>query len=188
MKLFILLISCAVFTITNTKINAVVSCKSDFCKAVKTGNYPLAEKMLKRNAKLANETINSDISVLNLAILDQDLSMVKLLIKYKADVNSRSVGGSTPLHAAARVGAANITKILLENSANIDSFDSEGYTPTMRAASLGKSGAVEILLEYKPNCSLRSENGTSLRSISRNKLTHEASKKLEEYLRTCQAS
>ncbi len=55
--------------------------------------------------------------------------MVKLLIKYGADINSFNSQGRTPLHNASASGYFDIVRYLLNTGANINVKDNDGDTP-----------------------------------------------------------
>ena len=58
------------------------------------------------------------------AILRNDVSMICLLLSYRADVNLRTVSGRTPVMYA----GMNILPLLLEKGADLNAGDNEGYT------------------------------------------------------------
>jgi ankyrin repeat protein len=65
-------------------------------------------------------------------------SLIKLLLKYKADVNARDMNGRSPLFLAAKLNNVNAVRVLLANMSNAFSMDKEGtmvqdvtYHPTI---------------------------------------------------------
>ncbi len=49
--------------------------------------------------------------------------MIKTLIRYGVDIESRTLEGKTSLHLSCLMGNYYITKLLVENSANMNSID-----------------------------------------------------------------
>ena len=80
-----------------------------------------------------------------------NLSVVRLLIKNSADVESKDNIGQTPLSWAAREGHRAVVKLLSENGANVESKDSFGQTPLSWAAKEGHKAIVRFLIENGAN-------------------------------------
>ncbi|MBU3947153.1 MAG: ankyrin repeat domain-containing protein [Proteobacteria bacterium] len=57
---------------------------------------------------------------------DTARDIVKLLIKYGADVNARTILGETAILRAARCGDAKLSTILIKNGANVNIFSRQG--------------------------------------------------------------
>ncbi|KAF3056934.1 Serine/threonine-protein phosphatase 6 regulatory ankyrin repeat subunit B [Trichoderma lentiforme] len=73
------------------------------------------------------ETSDSKTALL-IAVTEQQLDIVKALLKLDADLTSRNSSGRTPLLEAANLGNEEIFDALLEKGANIDSKDNDGST------------------------------------------------------------
>lgn len=89
--------------------------------------------------------------------------IVKILQEARADIDSQSIHGETPLHSAARGWRdaegvySEIAKILLEARAHVDAQDMHGETALHYAAKGGRADVVAVLLEggcYKSPVSL----------------------------------
>ena len=77
------------------------------------------------------------------------LDVLKMLVKYGADVNAIDHSGSTALHYAARIGAVETVKFLLQNSANVKAFtDSTWSTPLHLAAIVNSPSTLRLLIEH----------------------------------------
>ena len=63
------------------------------------------------------------------AIADEDLVEIERFVREGADVNTRSVDGSTPLHAACRKDAPELVMFLLAEGANVRTKTKNGHTP-----------------------------------------------------------
>ncbi|OQX19579.1 MAG: hypothetical protein BWK76_03970 [Desulfobulbaceae bacterium A2] len=64
---------------------------------------------------------------------DTAREIVKLLIKYGADVNARAIGGGTAILWAAGCGDSTLTTILIDNGANVNIVSKEGLPPLHQA-------------------------------------------------------
>jgi ankyrin repeat protein len=82
--------------------------------------------------------------------------MVQALLKYKADVNARSEGQSTPLHFASRgvfglsistLSSSSVARLLLEHGADISARGDKGFTPLHVAVHHGKVEVIHVLLK-----------------------------------------
>ncbi|MHB1947855.1 MAG: ankyrin repeat domain-containing protein [Gammaproteobacteria bacterium] len=83
------------------------------------------------------------------AALSDDLALVELLIKRKANVNQKGPDGRTPLHIAATIGNAAMVTLLLANGAKPNAKAESDATPLHAAALGGNLEVVEILLKNK---------------------------------------
>lgn len=68
--------------------------------------------------------------------------IIEILLKYGADVNSKSDSGDTPLHIAAQDGHTKIVEILLKSGADVNSLDSRDQTPLHFAGYNGSSNHI----------------------------------------------
>lgn len=87
-------------------------------------------------------------------------AMVKLLLAWKADPNSRSYFWKTPLHFAAENGHDEIVEILIEAGADVDVFE-WGFlgryreTPLHKAANEGHIACAQALLNAGADINLK---------------------------------
>ncbi|HEX5398334.1 MAG TPA: ankyrin repeat domain-containing protein, partial [Verrucomicrobiae bacterium] len=97
------------------------------------------------------------ITPLWLAVSEQQLPTVQVLLKYKADPNGLETDGRPVLFKA--LSDTNILKALLVAGANVDAIDPNGssrnpkgdWTPLEAAASQNNAGSVQVLLEHGAN-------------------------------------
>ena len=90
-----------------------------------------------------------------IAARNGNLVSVKILLRYKADVEARGtvkieddvIGGCTPLWAAAASGHLDIVKILIERNADVNARTSSNSTPLRSAAYIGRLDIVSCLVE-----------------------------------------
>ena len=101
---------------------------------------------------------------------DGNTRVVKQLIEYAANINTRCDSGFTPLHYAAGNGHLDIVKILLEHSADIDLLDDNKYiknntklnqTALQRSICFGHKEVASFLIERGANVNQRDWFGFS---------------------------
>lgn len=87
--------------------------------------------------------------------------MAKLLVEYKAEVNSADISGWTPLLLAAANGNVELIKFLLENSVdNINyKFSGRGNTALTLTSHQGHVEAVKVLISYGADVNLMAAGG-----------------------------
>lgn len=102
------------------------------------------------------------ITPLQLAIRNADTEMVRLLIKYGADVNRDYTNGLTPVMLAARSGNTDILRLLIEAGADISKILTRtGDTALIMAASAGYKECVEMLIDAGADINLKNDDGMS---------------------------
>ncbi|MEJ5091251.1 hypothetical protein GEO21_14510 [Sphingobacterium faecium] len=84
---------------------------------------------------------------LQIALLNKNNAISKLIIEAGADVNSMPGNGQTALHLAAQQGNIELIVLLLENGARIELKNVNNKTASDLAASKGYSDIAEILKE-----------------------------------------
>lgn len=88
-------------------------------------------------------------SPLHVAVLCNDITMVRLLLDAKADIEVQSkYKMMRPLHYASEAGLVEVMEELLCQGANIESKTHTGTTPLYRAARGGSLQAVDFLLSH----------------------------------------
>lgn len=85
---------------------------------------------------------------LHFAIKDQNLKMIKMLIKHKADLEFKDRYKETALNSAVRSGNTDIIKYLLEQGAEVNTQASDSSTPLEFAIHQGDIESVNILEKY----------------------------------------
>jgi hypothetical protein len=103
---------------------------------------------------------------LHTAIIKGDSKTVLNLIVRGADVNCRSVDGTSSLHSACALGQIECVKILLEHGANIEARDARNNTPLSIAALAGQPEIVELLLAHGARTDVKNDKGrTPLQAV-----------------------
>ncbi|XP_077981011.1 uncharacterized protein LOC144436172 [Glandiceps talaboti] len=83
------------------------------------------------------------------------LSIVQILLSYKARLDLYTIWGGTPLHAAAENGHENVVRLLLQHGACINAQTHYGDTALHLAAFRGHLNVVKILVEANADVSKR---------------------------------
>ena len=109
------------------------------------------------------------VTSLIVAVKYGNLDCVKVLLKYKADINGRGddddvedfylCKGCTPLFAAAARGNFDIVSCLVESGAAVNACTNNKYTPLMIAIKHGYQNVVTFLIEHGANMDLKDKNG-----------------------------
>ncbi len=134
----------------------------------RTSNVAAATELLRRGAKVDQVEQWHEQTALMWAAAESQPEMVKLLIKYRANVNARSkennwqrmvtaepraqmrsVGGLTPLLYATRQGCAACVKYLVEAKADVNLPDPEGVTPLIMAVTNFHFDIASYLIDRK---------------------------------------
>lgn len=127
-----------------TKLDPLVS---DFLNAIIEKNYEIVESLISEGVDI--NTIAGGCSPLHHAAIVNDIPLLELLIKHKANLNIESMG-VTPIYLASEKGHADIVKKLLEAGAEpniIYKKNGIGYTPLSIASQNGHAEIVKELLE-----------------------------------------
>lgn len=163
-----------------------ITCKTEICKSVKNGNTIAVEKILKSNPKSINSKMEYGVSLLHIATINKDVSMIETLLKNKININAQDAGGATAMHITARNSCIQCFEILNQYNASPDIQDIEGLTPIMRAILIKNNNIIPYFLTSKPRCGLISKAGYTLKTIKLAKLQKSIRRQVEAYLKICQ--
>ena len=121
-----------------------------------------------RSNALETKTEDGDqfTTPLIIAARNGNLVSVKMLLRYKADMEARGtvkieddvIGGCTPLWAAAASGHLDIVKILIERNADVNARTSSNSTPLRAAAYIGRLDIVSCLVENGADVNARNNH------------------------------
>ena len=141
-------------------------------QAARDGSSDLTD-LLKRlkteQRKTALETKTKDgghfVTPLIIAAHNEHLESVKILLRYKADIEARGtlkignqvIEGCTPLWAAAASGRLDVVKLLIERNADVDGRTSTDSTPLRAAAHEGHLDVVRCLVERGADVNARNQ-------------------------------
>ena len=85
--------------------------------------------------------------LVNVAVGNDSISMLKILLESGLDPNIADMEGRTALHHASRAGYENIVRLLLQFDVLVDTVDNYGYTPLNLAALKGHENVMQMLRE-----------------------------------------
>jgi len=115
--------------------------------ALRRGDHPGFEKLLKENPKSAEGQGAAGVTPLMYAALYGDTRAVAELLDKGADPNTKNDAGATALLWAVDDGEA--TRILLEHGAEPNVRSADGLTPLMMAAAhIGSADIAKLLLDH----------------------------------------
>jgi uncharacterized protein len=112
------------------------------------GHLEIVRYLLSINADV-NIRANNNFRVMPLhsAVASKNYEIVKLLLEYGADPNTKQQQDITPIHQAADNGDLEMIKLLLKYNANKNVRTKSGITPTDFAAKKGYDKIVDFLLQ-----------------------------------------
>jgi ankyrin repeat protein len=119
--------------------------------------YRGAKPDLPRQSQPGNKSPSGDPPIVKAAREEQD-EAIRMLIRFKANVNAPGEDGFRALQIAAGKNRLTLMQSLLQAGADINATDTAGNTPLHRAASRGKPEAVRLLLQQKPPADLSAKN------------------------------
>ena len=86
-------------------------------------------------------------TALHIAMYQQNLTIVKLLLEYGFDPNVKSTKtGSTPLHYAVATNNLAAARLLLQYGADTSIRNNEGHSPIEKARREGKAAMLKVLI------------------------------------------
>ncbi|MCK4761890.1 MAG: ankyrin repeat domain-containing protein [Candidatus Aminicenantes bacterium] len=148
---------------------AVFALPAEIHEAAGKGDRQRVEELLKKDPNLVNARITGSEdgmafrkTPLHFAAEAGHMDVVKLLIEYKADVNSRTAFGFTPLHFAALQGRKAAAELLIAKKCKLDARNTFNITPIFLAASRGHMEIVELLLSKGMDINTKGNNGMTL--------------------------
>ena len=100
---------------------------------------------------------NKDIQ-LYLAIVKQDLPMVKKLLSVGVNINSNPLGVGRPIHLAIITGSTEIVQNILQANPALDQLDALGRTPLLLAVVHARLDILKILIAADANLHARLVN------------------------------
>lgn len=139
--------------------------------AVRRHHVDLVHLLLRRRAKTEFQYRHKQTSsALHIAAVNGDEKMVKLLVRFVANVDSWSnyycwYGDSTPLGLASRLGREGTARLLLEAGADVNPIPRHNqgvasvYTPLSQASIYGHESIVRLLLENKADVNSQDSSG-----------------------------
>ena len=146
-------------------------------QAARDGTADLSDILKRLNTderKTALETKTKDgdhiITPLIIAARNGNVDSVKILLRYKADIEARGtlkvhtgevIEGCTPLWAAVGTGQLDVVELLIERNAEVDSRTLKDSTPLRVAAYDGRLDIVSCLVEHGADVNARKHVGST---------------------------
>lgn len=100
------------------------------------------------------------------ATVQNDIDMLRDLLRAGKDPNEANDAGVTPLLVASQHGSLSATKLLLKAGADVNHQDINGLTPLMEAALQGYELVAKCLLEHGADPTLRNKESKTAREIA----------------------
>jgi hypothetical protein len=152
--------------------------------AALTGRHFELARLLHRNGSSVDLPGVAGQSPLLSAACSGDLEMVQVLLDYKADANSRSDDGLTPLNSALDAihpQTLHVVRLLLENGAKPNVRTNYGRSPLHAASRCGSLEVVRLLLKHGADVGPENEQGKTPFQIASEGGHHEVSKLLLDH-------
>ena len=91
--------------------------------------------------------------------MQNDVDMIRDLLRAGQDPNESNEEGVTPLIVACQQGSLSATKLIVKAGGNVNYQDNSGFTPLMETAILGYERIAQFLLEHGADPSIKNNNG-----------------------------
>lgn len=114
--------------------------------AIVLGEIDRVEQVLAAGADVNSKEADVGMTALMLAVMEEDIEIITLLLENGVDVNVQNKNGETALILASMFGYIEIVKLLLENGAVVDTKETLGMTALMAASGEGHIEIVKLLL------------------------------------------
>jgi ankyrin repeat protein len=115
--------------------------------AVESGDRAAAMKLIAAKGTNVNAAGADGATPIMYAAANDDIELVRALIKAGANVKVKNTFGSSPITEAAIIGSAPILEALLKAGADPNFKNLDGETPILAAARSGKVEAAKVLLD-----------------------------------------
>lgn len=120
--------------------------KGTIYEAASVGDLSTLQRLLEDDPKLVSATDKREgKTALNWAARSGQIEAVRLLVKYKAEIDHRDKWGGTPLEVAAYAGHAEVVRLLVDEGANVNAIDSGGHS-VLNAVSCRQQCAIASFL------------------------------------------
>jgi uncharacterized protein len=136
----------AVVVAWGVAISIAAAAESTLVDVVERGDRAAAIAMLAKGAN-PNAPGPDGTTALMWAAANDDVELVRALVKAGADVKAKNHFGTSAITEAAILGSAPIIDVLLKAGADANFKNPEGETPLMAAARSGKVDAARLLIE-----------------------------------------
>jgi hypothetical protein len=114
-------------------------------QAIRNFNCDELKNEIKKGRNL-NQLNGDGIAAIHLAIIKNEINVVKKLLEKGADVNIKGINNKTPILVAATLGNLEIIELLVTKGADFNSVSSHGENALMFAANFGHLEAVKYFV------------------------------------------
>lgn len=131
--------------------------------AVINGHQTIVKFLLENGAGVNYEAIETKSTALHRAVEEKCESeeMIKLLLKWGADVRAIDEGGDTPLHIAALNGYGPAVQLLLKHGSDISAQNDWGETALHMAIQVHERTVIRLLVENGADVTISNGNGST---------------------------
>lgn len=137
----------AIATNKNTDANDSYEYRCALLYAVYNKKYETVKTLLQKGSKTNSHYKNTGNSPLHIAIYNNDIAMIRLLLEHKADLSVENLNKQTPMQYAVSLGKWDCVEAIA-NAANTDGKDTYKYNDALLAAvKIARTGTVTILLD-----------------------------------------
>ena len=131
--------------------------------AIVLGEIDSVEQAIAAGADVNVKEPDQSMSGLMVAVMEENVEIITLLLENGVDVNVQNKNGETALILASMFGYIEIVKLLLENGAVVDTKEALGMTALMVASGEGHLEIVKILLKNGADLNVKDNyNNTAL--------------------------
>ncbi len=129
--------------------------------AIRHSNYEAFQELLNYNSD-PNYKNKDNLNALHLAVIKKDTQMVRLIVKYVTQINTRSGNGDTALHYACNFQLSDIVQILLTNNADPNIIEpGNEFTPLFYSVFLNNIEITKQLLEHNSDPNFQDNIGNT---------------------------
>ncbi|KAI9584932.1 receptor-interacting serine/threonine-protein kinase 4 [Glossina fuscipes] len=122
------------------------------CNAIAYGETCIADYLLTIGASVHIGNLDNKRTPLHVAFYYGRLSVARVLLNLKADMEARDIYGLTACHLAIDANQERLLKFALENGANVEARDACGWTLLMRSVVMNAGLSIfELLITYGAN-------------------------------------
>jgi len=134
--------------------------------SIKYKNHYALQQLLNHGAD-ANYKNNENLNALHIAVLKKDPTMVKMLIKYVKNIDTKTITGDTALHYACNYKLTEIVQILLENRADPNIIEAEhDFTPVFFSVIQNDFDITKLLIVHGANPNHQDSQGNTVMHYS----------------------
>ncbi|EGG16085.1 ankyrin repeat-containing protein [Cavenderia fasciculata] len=133
-----------------------------FSQLYNAKDFNSIDTLLNTGRVSVNSQNQQGLSLLQLAVSDNNMVYVQYLLFKGANPNITDINQSTPLHTASSMGNINMQQLLLQAGAIVDVQDQEGETPSYYSVREQKHASLLLLIKNGANVNATNEDSETL--------------------------